>query len=478
MIRQKILNILPSPDYRAKMITGWQNTSDIISAINQQHKINLPQAAQIKHLFDGGNEKKTAQNIHRFLRNEIQYRVEPGQKQTTKSLSRFIADGYGDCKHFSIFTNTILDACGYKPCYRYAGYSSGKGLVHVYTYLPKSDTICDAVLPGFDTEKTPLIKKDIPMSLYRLSGIDEIGAINFNKIKSNVAKASAKASNVVAKAVKEIPNATKKLADGGKTLSLAVPRNAFLGLVKLNVSGLATSLKSLIDKKGPSGLQFWDTLGGDSKSLQNAIQDGATKKRIMGPVEETAAFNEIYGGYSGDGVYIGEPVTIAASLASAAPILIKVKDILSKAGIKPDDLAKIQSATKNATQNFEKLTGKKVSDVIFKKDAGLTSNKIALNSNDLQPLDNSTAQKVVTAAVAKATDVDMKTIQEMQKDLASTSPFDVSKLPIPDGANVPFIPGPVTKIPVAIDPQTIFADKKMWAYIGGGALILYLITRK
>jgi len=472
MIRNQIIKILPQPDYRSKMITGWQQTNDIIQAINNQHKINLPQAAKIKKYFDAGNPKDTAKNIHNFLRSEIQYRVEPSQKQTTKSLSRFINDGYGDCKHFSIFTNTILDACGYKPCYRYAGYSKNKGFVHVYSYIPATDTICDAVLPGFDTEKTPIIKKDIPMSLYQLSGIDEIGAVNFTKVKQNVSKATAKASNVVAKAVKEIPKAAAKMVDTGKTISLAVPRNAFLALVKLNVSGLATSLKKLTDKSGPTGIKFWDTFGGDLKSLENAIKDGATKKRIMGPVEEENAFNEVYGGYSGDGVYIGEPVTIAASLASAAPILLKVKDILSKAGINPDDVAKIQDAAKKATTDFKKITGKSVADVVFKKDAGTTTNKIAIKSEDLKPLDKPTAEKIVSAAVANATNVDIKTIQELKNDLESTSNFDTASF-VP-GQNVPFpMPNPNTPI----EPMSILSNKKNWLYIGGGLVVLYLLMK-
>ena len=478
MIKQKMLKVLPQPDYRAKMITGWQNTTDIINAINQQHKLNLPQAAKIKNYFDAGNERDTAKNIHNFLRNEISYRVEPSQKQSTKSITRFLHDGFGDCKHFSIFANTILDACGYKPCYRYAGYTKGKGFVHVYSYLPKSNTILDGVLPGFDTEKKPLIKKDIKMSLYQLSGIDEIGAINFTKIKTNVAKASAKASNVVAKATKEIPNAAKKLVDTGKTIGLSVPRNAFLALVKLNVSGLATSLKSLNDQKGPSALNFWDTFGGEIKSLENAIKDGATKKRIMGPVEENAAFNEIYGGYSGDGVYIGEPVSIAASLASAAPIILKVKDILSKAGINPDDVKKIADTAKKATTDFKKITGKNITDVVFKKDAGQITNKIAITSNDLKPLDIKTAEKVVTAAVANATGTDIATITEIKKDVASTSNLDVDALTLPTSTNLPFQPPkPGTDVPVMPMPN-LFADKKTILYLAGGALALFLIMRK
>ena len=213
-------------------------------------------------------------------------------------------------------------------------------------------------------------------------------------------------------------------------------------------------------------MQFWDTLGGDVKSLQKAIKDGATKKRIMGPVEENAAFNEVYGGYSGDGVYIGEPVTIAASLASAAPILLKVKDILAKAGIKPDDVKKIADAAKKASTDFEKITGKSVTDVVFKKDAGKTTNKIAVSSNDLGPLDTETATKVVSAAVASATGTDIQTIKEISNEVSATSLMDVMPYPTT-------IPG--KDIPVS--PKNILGDKKTLLYVGGTALVLFLLMR-
>lgn len=473
MIRQRIMELLPPPDYRAKVITGWQQTDDIIKAINQQHKINLPYAAKIKHLFYAGSERATAKKIHDFLRNEIQYKVESGNKQTTKSLSRFVHDGFGDCKHFSIFTNCIMDACGFMPCYRYAGYTHGKGFVHVYSYFPKSKTICDAVLPGFNTEKTPLIKKDIKMSLYRLSGVDEIGAINFDKIKKNVAKANAKASNVVNKAVKEIPNAAKKLASTGNIVSMAVPRNAFLGLVKLNVRGLATGLSQVIAKKGTGGLQFWELLGGNMAELTKVIQSGASKKRIMGPVEESESYNEIYGGYSADGVSIGEPVTIATALASAAPIILKVTDVLKKAGIKPEDVKKVVDASKQANADFEKLTGKKVTDVVFKKDAGKSTNKASISSDDVKPMDNATAEKVVTAAVAKATDVDMKTITDIKNDISATSSFETATMPVIAPTNVPFVPDPNKPV----DPLNTLMQNKTLIYVAGAALVFILLSR-
>lgn len=463
-IRKKILQILPPPVYRSKLISGWQNTNDIISAIRNQHAENAIEADKIKHLFCGSNERETAKNIFNFLKNEIEYRIEPASKQTTKTISRFVADGYGDCKHFALFANTILERCGFRPLYRFAGYRNKTDLQHVYSYLPQSNTVLDAVLPSFDTEKNPIVKKDVKMSLYKLSGVEnEVNGISFSKIKNNLQKASAKASATVKKVVKDIPQAAKKLAQGAKTISLAAPRTAFTGLVALNIRGLATDLKKLTDKKGTmDGLKFWYDFGGDRNALQKVINSGSSKKRIFGVNEENAAFDEIYRGYSGDGVYIGEVVTASAAIATATPILLKVVDVLKAAGVTaPADVAKLATTVKQGADTFKQITGKNVTDVIFKKDAGVTTGKATISQNDLQPTSEAVAEKVVTAAVAKSTGTDIATINEM-KD-AGTNPAKY----VPD-------PGQV----VAADKYLFgFTQKQVLTGLGVGTLA-YLVLRR
>lgn len=418
-LRKKISKILPPPDYGRVKITGWQNTNDIIQAIANSHAANLKHAEKIKHLFDAGNERDTARNIFEFLRGEMRYVVEPAKTQTVKSLPRYIADGYGDCKHLSLFTNTILTVCGYKPVYRFAGYDRNKDYGHVYSYLPKTQTVVDAVLPGFDTEKTYQKKKDINMGLYKISGIDEIGAVNFDRIKAGVKKAAVKSSNVVQRAAKELPKAAQKIADTTKTVSLAIPRNAFLLLVKLNVRNLAGNLKQVVAKRGiKDGLNFYEVLGGNSSELVKAINEGATKKAFLSGVnEENAAAAEIYDGYSGDGVRVGfDPASISAALASAAPILLKVSDVMKKAGIEPAKIKQTVETAKQAVNAFEKTTGNKLVNTVFKKDAGQSGNKTIIETNDIQPTSVTDGQKIATAALASATGVDINTVKEIVKD--------------------------------------------------------------
>jgi hypothetical protein len=107
------------------------------------------------------------------------------------------------------------------------------------------------------------------------------------------------------------PNPIKKIA-------LAIPRNAFLGLIRLNVRGLATRLSNQ-NKKDPAKLKaMWLRLGGNPERFIDAFTKGATKRRLLGA--EEMEFMQING--------VGEPVTAAALLASAAPIVAVVAKFL------------------------------------------------------------------------------------------------------------------------------------------------------
>jgi hypothetical protein len=415
MLRSKLIKQLPDPVYKTKLINSWQNTDNIINAIANQHTKNLSEAKKIAKYFKGVDEVETAKNIFNFLKTEIVYEVEPASKQTTKTISRFLSDGQGDCKHFSLFTNTLLECCGYRPLYRFAGYTDKK-IQHVYSYLPKTNTITDAVLPSFDTEKTPKIKKDIDMSLYALSGTnDPINGLNFSKVAANIKTAAAKGSDAVKKATAEIPAAAAKIKQGMVTAGLAAPRAAFLALMELNFTGMATDFKKIIAENGNDGISWWVDFGGDRTSFTKSVESGANKKAILSGVdEERAAYDEIYKGYSGDGVEVG--AVVATTAATAAPILIKAADVIKKlkaAGVNP---AKLASQAKQAANTFKDITGKNLSDVIFKKEAGLTSTKTEIKPSDLSAVDNATAEKVATAAVAQGAGVDAKTINDIAKN--------------------------------------------------------------
>jgi hypothetical protein len=399
----KVYKLLPPVNNKKVMTKESQTTKDIIEQVLEQHKANVKDAKKIAHLFDAGNAYGTCSNIWDFLKYKVPYKVEPSEKQTTKTISRIIYDakrGAGnDCKHYSGFTGAILDALGYKFKYRFAGYSDYINTpTHVYCVcVENGNTVfIDAVINGFDIEKPYKLKIDKEMSLYKLSGIDydtqQIGFLSFIKKTVDRGFAFVNKNVPVLKKIADVAgDVASKVKDYALTSTFAIPRNAVILLLRYNVKGWATGLKN----KTFDELEWWSKwFGGERPKLMDAIRDGAKKKRIMGISDNEFLIPSQVGG-------IGEPVTISAALASASPIIVKITNFLTaaeKVAAKAEGIVNKATTTaatvNNAVNNFQKTTGINVKDVIWKKDAGTTGTKNSLSKEDLKPVDDETAKKV------------------------------------------------------------------------------------
>jgi hypothetical protein len=388
-----VYKLLPKAKNISRLTKMNQSTNDIINQVISQHKLNVSQAKLIAHLFDTGDAYGTCQNIWNFLKYEVPYKVEPSKSQTTKTLSRIIHDakyntGANDCKHYSGFTGAILDALGYNFTYRFAGYSNYLNVpTHVYVVCNdgKNKIYVDAVISGFDIEKPYKLKIDKKMSLYQLSGF-EVEESEIGSLRKRVSATAQKVKNTA----KKVADGAKAVKQGALTIGLAIPRNAFLLLLRFNVNGWATGLS----KMSFDQLKWWMQFGGNRTELMSAIKVGASKKRIFG-IEDSDTL-----------VGIGEPVTIASALASAAPIISKVQSFLKKAedlsnkaeGIK-GKFNKTKEAVDKAKQNFENITGKNVNDMLYKKEAGMTGSKNSISPADLAVPTDAQAQAVAEKLV-------------------------------------------------------------------------------
>lgn len=392
-----VYKLLPPAKNNKVLTKRSQTTRDIINQVLTQHPENVKQAKKIEHLFDAGNAYGTCQNIWNFLKYQIPYKVEPSSEQTTKTLSRIIYDakyntGKNDCKHYSSFTGAVLDALGYDFTYRFAGYSNYINMpTHVYVVCNdgKNKIFVDAVISGFDVEKPYKLKIDKKinkekMSLYKLSGIDsESEQIAVGGLLKNIGKN-------LKKGAKSVSNVAKKVKQSAVTVSLVAPRAAFLTLLRFNVHGWATGLS----KMNFDELKFWKQMGGNRTELQKAIKAGASKKRILGLDSQDTM------------VGIGEPVTIATALTTSAPIILKVQSLLDKAekisksteGI-TSAVSKTADSVKKADAGFKAVTGKSVTDVIYKKNAGKSGNKNSFSSGDITTVSDKDANAVANSLV-------------------------------------------------------------------------------
>ena len=368
-----LLNHLPVKNTR-KIISANQSTGDIIQAIIKQHISNRKDAQNIAKYFQADNTRDTAYNIFDFCKKNIPYKVESGFGQSVKTLGRILYDakngtGQNDCKAYATFAGNVCEALKIPFVYRFAGYK-GNDLTHTYCVVKNGnqEIVIDPVLNDFDTEKPYKNKVDKKiMALYQVSGIPEEEGTTPNITDSFYeTRGSSVLSNYVAggdfigvtkagKILRKVASGAKKAVQAVKTVSLTIPRNAFLLLVKENVFGFGTKINQLAEKKGFAGLEFWYKLGGDRTALTKIAKEGAGKKRILGFEDEMMTSSGTIG---------VDPVT--ASIATASPIIIIVNTVLKEAGILDNkDKVDYANIAKKSVELFKATTGSAPQDIRF-----------------------------------------------------------------------------------------------------------------
>jgi hypothetical protein len=291
-----------------KMIVADQDVYDIIRAILNAHKLYATEYDKISNQFYRGNAKETARAIFNFLKDHINYKIDPGTRQQIMSPSAIISIGKNDCKNFALFIVGILQSLKRKGIlkndsfFRFASYKLLDEIPHhVFAVViddQGKEIWVDPVLSSFDEKKSYYhkIDKKINMPLYSISGThDQVGSLKTFFLK----------------------------------FGLAPARGAFELLLGINAFQTAKHLDQKLKLNKDAVKSWWENLGGNFNTLLKKIQQGAKKKGIFG-VED---HNEI-------GI---APVVIAAMITSATPILIKLSDFLKKQGTPAADLAALQA---------------------------------------------------------------------------------------------------------------------------------------
>lgn len=378
MEKRLLLGLLPAFTNQSVLIEKRQAVKDIIREVLAAHEVFASDYDKIAAQFYCGSPKKIAQALFNFCKQNIRYKVEPEERQTTKSPAAILALGDsvgGDCKHYAGFIGGVLDALNRKGCpiewhYRFASYDMfDRTPQHVFIVVNDqgNEIWVDPVLGSFDQKlqpyHSPIDKRPKTVSnmpLFRISGIatseaglfqnefalpvteqdvirlapaalpaleqeqlveeinpelqaaidlllqyrvlNEQGQVS-DLILSQLSKTLPTAEfEAVSRARQTIQVALNQGAIGSvfsdiwrgiKKTTLAVPRNAYLSLVALNIFGFATKLKNAIYKADGSFFQpnqdklyrKWHSLGGDWQNLRNAITSGAKKKAILGAAE-------------------------------------------------------------------------------------------------------------------------------------------------------------------------------------------------
>jgi hypothetical protein len=323
MQKNLLLGRLKSFGGNSKMLVRDQQVPDIISAMLSAHKMYASEYDKISKDFYSGDGIQTAKKLFDFLKKNVRYKIESDKAQRIMSPSAILSIGKNDCKNYALFIMGVLDSLKRKGLinnkiyYRFASYRLLDEIPHHVFAVIQDDNgneyFIDPVLSIFNERKTYYhkIDKQPSMPLYSVSGI---GAPK----KKAAAKAVAPAA----------PKEKKKIV---LKIALAPARGSFLLLVGLNFMGLATKLKNAFANRSDETQNWWKNLGGNPNELLRKTEQGAKKKRIAGADVE----------FNSEGQIGVVAAGTAAAAATAAPILIKLAEFLSKLGIDVKEVSEV-----------------------------------------------------------------------------------------------------------------------------------------
>jgi len=364
-----VLSALPPYRGRKNVLVKNQGVTDVIGGMISAHNGYRSQYDRIAGKFAGGNAEQIGRRLWNFLKANTHYVVEPDSAQTLRSPAAILtlgADpGVGlDCKSYSLFAGGVLDALnrrGYNIpwCYRYASYRFWDPLPHhvfVVLYPGTSREIwLDPVLPSYNNKKPYFYKKDKHMALVGISGPRRAQrkAARQEKRAARQERKEAKKPGSIAKRRARKEKIKAAIKRGAKIAvkinpATASARNSFLLMVKLNVFNMARRLNALIERNPDKLRKFWEKIGGNYNNLVKNIRQGAKVKAPAIPQQG-----------------VGALPAVAAAIAAATPVVVKIVSLLREAGIQAEDVANV------AGKVIRKVVERKVSEETTGAEAGV-----------------------------------------------------------------------------------------------------------
>ena len=336
------------------MLVKNQNTTDIIKQIIDTHKLYAKDYDKIAGYFWKRNIKDTCKYLFNFLKNNVKYSIEPDSRQSVKSPAAILstgmfANGYNDCKHYSLFQAGVFDALnrmGKKInwCYRFANYKLLTTTPHHVFVVVKINGVeywCDPVLNTWNNKKPYINKIDKKMSLYSISGIENYNDTSFGMCE-----------------IGRVPKAQRRLARRtgqnctGRTVAKYAPplilaRKGFLFIVRLNFRNFAVKLATafLHPESKNKILQKWCSFGGNAALLKSTVAKAAAKYKRKHPK----------GKYASSIGVLPAAAPVATAYASALPIIAALAPLIAAAAkfLPP---GKAREITETITESASQLT--------------------------------------------------------------------------------------------------------------------------
>jgi hypothetical protein len=147
--------LIKKSPYQETIFFDDGGVKDIVEVIIKADSESGPFTKQLAKEFKGKTPKKLLENIWKFTRKNISYKLDKPGKEKIKSPGATWRDRYGDCKSMSIFIGSVLKNLGINYKYRVAFYDASRpeqGHIYPIALIDGEEIIVDAVNNKFNHE--------------------------------------------------------------------------------------------------------------------------------------------------------------------------------------------------------------------------------------------------------------------------------------------------------------------------------------
>jgi len=313
--------IVLQPKNKTFLIAKNQSSKDIVAGINRSIKESKEDAKKICTYFEDPDPIKSCSKVWHYLKDHLLYVREGSDEQTAKSLAKVFSDKYGDCKHYSSASYSILSALNIPVKLRLVSQKiANKEPTHIYTIavINGKEIIIDPVMNEFNQECNYKYKCDLTnknMMNYMNGVIDnaELGKIKKGsgkklikkltdakkkeneKIKKAFLDAKKKHDALLKKGLVSAVKNVKKFAHIKKDVAV----KSFLWSVSKNYMGLADRLKDANKSHHADLVKFWGAFG-SFQDLANAVNKGSKKGATFSGVNYRSDRSNLNSSYMGE----------------------------------------------------------------------------------------------------------------------------------------------------------------------------------
>ncbi len=381
-------DLFPVANRNDKTIRRNANLDHTVAFIPKVVKDTLYQTEAIARRLKAESVYATCKNIWHFVYEHINYKKDEEGYEQIRSPARAWHDRNKgvDCDCYSVFISSILTNLGIPHSLRITKYHRNY-FQHIYPVVQAAsqrEIILDCVTDQFDYEVPYTEKKDYPMDLQYLDGIDGVTLGLFGKKKKKKPLLAMAVSKVKAAAASSSPAPKKKKKGFFKKVLNVVNkinpatlllRNGVLVAMKLNIKNVAKRLRwsylspDKIAQHGIDPAKFQKLIatrqklenifygaGGNPNNLRKAIlggkgnKDKAVSGLGMLPMQEWSGYMNVYtplGELLGNEVYysenvegmegfkgfgeLGEPISLA-SVGAAMGVIAGIVSALKQIG--------------------------------------------------------------------------------------------------------------------------------------------------